>query len=169
MCGLRSAIARLLPCLAVFLASVGCQYDPYADRFVTHKPRPEDVVGRYRLKEQTINREGLQALRGKRSSIELFADSRFIASNIPPGSFGPIPDENFFSSLASGSGTWRIDVVANVASGFAGTKTVWGVRLNSPGFEFDSAELTGARPPYGLIFTVGDPDSGQVMIFEREQ
>jgi len=32
-----------------------------------------------------------------------------------------------------------------------------------------SASLTGKSPPYGLIFTYGDPDLGNVMIYKIQK
>lgn len=42
-----------------------------------------------------------------------------------------------------------------------------GVSLKSDDADLDSSGLTGRKPPYGLIYTLGDPDSGKAMIFER--
>lgn len=43
----------------------------------------------------------------------------------------------------------------------------WGVYLESDAVDLDPPGLTGRKPPYGLIYTLGDPDSGDAMIFER--
>lgn len=51
----------------------------------------------------------------------------------------------------------------SIDDGFGESETHWGVRLGSPPSAF--AGFTGDKPPYGLIFTIGDPDTGTVMIF----
>jgi hypothetical protein len=157
---------RLLPCLAAFLICEGCGH-PYADRFTTQKPRSQDVVGLYKLNRQTVTAGGLSPLNGRVSVVELHADGKFVAVNVPSGR-APTPDRDFFSKLWSGSGNWRIDVCGAVDGGFGREQRVWGVYLESPGAEIEPAKLTGARPPYGMIFTIGDSDAGQVIMFERQ-
>jgi hypothetical protein len=60
--------------------------------------------------------------------------------------------------VASGPG-WKVD------SGWE-SKTVWGVYLDSPS-ELGPAHIAGRTAPYGLIFSVGDPDSGEVLVLKR--
>ncbi len=144
----------------------GCQYDPYAYLFTTEKPKPADVVGRYTLTEQTVTTGGLTALHGKPCFVELLADGTFTAANVPPMKLDS-PGEKFFDELLSGSGTWSIDSVGSIDDGRGSLKAHWGIRLNSPKAEMQSAGFTEKKPPYGLIFTLGDPDSGTVMILKR--
>jgi hypothetical protein len=44
---------------------------------------------------------------------------------------------------------------------------VWSVTFDSNATTIELAHLARNRPPYGLIFTLGDPDSGTVMVFEK--
>ncbi|HZO86063.1 MAG TPA: hypothetical protein VFC26_12665, partial [Verrucomicrobiae bacterium] len=74
-----------------------------------------------------------------------------------------------FDTLISGSGTWRIDSVGSVDDGRKPLKTHWGVYLDSSATKFDAVGLTGPKPPYGLICTLGDPDSGEALILERKK
>jgi len=154
--------------LMLLLAVTGCQYDPHAHLYTTDKPETTNVVGKYVLASQTLTSGGLAALRDKVSSIELRGDGTFVASNVPPWQEG-FPATNFFDTLISGSGTWRIDSVGSVDDGRKPLKTHWGVYLDSPAAKFDAAGLTSQKPPYGLIYTLGDPDSGQALILERKK
>jgi hypothetical protein len=159
------AFSTLL-CVATMLLLQGCQYDPYAHTFTTDKPQTNAVVGRYVLKDQTLVSGGLAAMHGRPCVVELAADGTFVATNVPPGVFGAPPISSL-NSLVSGKGTWQLASVGGVDNGTGKIKTHWGVHLESQAPQIDSPGFTGDRPPYGLIFTVGDPDSGTVMLLER--
>jgi hypothetical protein len=161
---------RMPPVLILMLLLVltGCQYDPHAHLYTTEKPETKNVVGLYVLTSQSVAPGGLTVLRGKTCSIELRADGTFNATNVPPWQ-DSFPSSNFFDSLISGSGTWRIDSVGSVDDGRKPLKTHWGIYLDSPGVKFDAAGLTRPKPPYGLIYTVGDPDSGEALFLERKR
>ena len=78
------------------------------------------------------------------------------------------PDTNFFSRLASGSGTWHLDRVGSVANGAGAAKTHWGISMDPAVVRFQPVGLSGAKSPYGLIYTLGDPDEGMALILERK-
>jgi len=156
---------RFSPFFAL-LTFLACQYDPHAHLYTTQEPQPADLPGHYALVTQTLTRAGLAALHGKPCDIELRADGTFTARNIPPWQSGP-PGENFFSTLVSGSGRWRVDSVGAIDDGSRQLKTHWGIYLDSPAGKMEPVGLTGQKPPYGLIFTLGDPDSGDALIFEK--
>jgi hypothetical protein len=130
------------------------------------KPKAEDVAGSYTIKSQTVTVGGLSALQGKPCVVELRADGSFTATNIPPFQEA-FSGTNYFTTLVSGSGTWRIDGVGLVSDGKAPLKTHWGIYLDSPIAKFEPAGLTAQTRPFGLIFTLGDPDGGQAIILER--
>lgn len=159
----------LLLCSAALFICGGCQYDPHAHLYTTQEPRPQDLVGRYKLKQQTVTTDGLSAFGGRLSMVELVADGSFVATNVPSRTLAHAPqkDGNIFATLLNGSGRWRIGAVGGVDNGL-GERTHWGVYLDSPVADIEPAGLTGARPPYGLIFNLGDPDLGQAMVFERQ-
>lgn len=144
----------------------GCQFDPHAQLYTTAKPQPADVVGTYRLTRQTVTPDGLAALKGRPCVVELRDDGTFVARGVPLMTVdGATPD--FFSRLVSASGTWHLDGVGSVGSGRGSSQTRWGVTFDSEPAKVMSAGLTGQRPPYGLIFTLGDPDSGDALILEK--
>ena len=144
--------------LVIIFLTLGCQRAPYTNLYTTKKPQSTNIVGSYRLTSQTLTSNGLAALQGMTCLIELKADGKFLATNIPPKtSFS----SNFFDSLSSGSGEWSIDGIGLVGKQ---SKTWWGLRLDP---NFDSPGLISNKPPYGLMFIVGDPDDGQVLFFQR--
>ncbi len=160
------AAGLLLGCAVLLLQ--GCQYDPYAHTFTTEKPQPSAVVGRYVLKEQTVVSGGLSAMQGRSCVVELAADGTFKATNAPPHWHGG-PAVSSLDLLVSGSGTWRLDELGTVAGGFRKPRPCWGIVLESRGaYVLEPAKLTGDKPPYGLLFTIGDGDAGTVMILEKE-
>jgi hypothetical protein len=157
---------RTLLCMVAMALLQGCQYDPYAHTFTTEQPQTNAVVGRYVLRDQTVVSGGLSAMQGRPCVVELSADGTFVATNVPPFVFGA-PPLNSLSSLVSDRGTWRLDSVGGVDNGTGKIKTHWGAHLDSQSFQIQSPGFTGNKPPYGLIFTIGDPDSGTVMVLER--
>jgi hypothetical protein len=163
----KSQFMRVLLFLSLLASLPGCQYDPYAHLFTTDKPKASDVVGRYTLTEQTVTADGLDALQGKPCFVKLRADGTFTAANIPPFEVD-WADKTLFGKLVSGSGTWTIDGAGSVDNGWGTLKTHWGVRLFSKDAEMHTAGLIGGTPPYGLIFTLGDPDTGTVMILKKD-
>ncbi|HUS34988.1 MAG TPA: hypothetical protein VM680_06515, partial [Verrucomicrobiae bacterium] len=151
--------------LAAFFS--GCQYDPFAHTYTTAKPDESKIAGNYQLVMQTLTTNGLAEFSGQLPSVELRADGTFSATNIPPWGIS-FPDTNFFTTLVSGSGNWSIESVGSVDNGTT-RQTMWGLRLDPPSGKavFDFPKLMGTNSPYGLIFTLGDPDSGDAMIFGR--
>jgi hypothetical protein len=152
--------------LAVLLS--GCQFDPFAHTYTTAQPDESKIVGHYQLVMQTLTTNGVAQFSGQLPSIDLRVDGTFSATNIPPWGIS-FPDTNFLITLVSGSGQWSIESVGSVDNG-ATLQTIWGVRLDPSNGKavFDFPKLMGTNSPYGLIFTLGDPDSGHVMIFGRE-
>lgn len=148
----------ILALLILLSVACFCQFDPYAYLLTTKEPEAADVTGLYILKEQTLTDEGLDFLQGKQITIDLAPDGTATLSNFPLWLEGGISSYKLDRFL-SGSGRWEVGTVGVLSEG----DDVWGIRFS----EINSASLTGDQPPYGLIFTYGDPDSGDVMIFEK--
>lgn len=146
----------------------GCQYNPYAHLFTTTQPQQEDVAGSYVLTQQTITPAGLSVLQGQPCVLELRSDGTFSATNYPTWTDGFSPGSGQFVAAISTAGRWSSETVGTVSDGRTSQK-YWGVRFAEANVELDSLALTGKVPPYGLIMTYGDPDSGTVMIFERKK
>jgi hypothetical protein len=143
-----------------------CQFDPYTDFYTTAKPVREDLVGRYRLTSQTVTADGLSAFEERPCEVELRNDGSFTATNVPEWKHDSAGDD-FFAQLRGDSGTWSVDSVGSIANGDQPPKTHWGIILDSKSEERAPFGLTGSKPPFGLIFTVGDPDSGRALFFEK--
>lgn len=154
-----------LPVLALISSACFCQHDPYAHLFATQRPSSENVVGVYILKEQTLSTGGLNFIQGQPATIELLDDGTYTVTNFPLWKeIGATEYE--FKSLLTMTGTWQIEAVGTVSNSAEST-TAWGI-VFEPALDDSVANLMNNEPPHGLIFTYGDPDSGDVMIFEKE-
>jgi hypothetical protein len=145
-----------------FVLLAGCQYDPHAHLLTTTEPRPEDIVGTYVLDRFYLPDDVL--IKDRNIKVDLRSDGTFTATNIPPWELKD-PDNKFFSELLSGEGKWEKDVLGRLDPG---SKEIWGIYLRSNHNKFHPAQLTGEKPPYGLIFTLGDPDSGNAILLKKE-
>ncbi|MGC9367338.1 MAG: hypothetical protein ACP5FK_09920 [bacterium] len=156
----RRKLKLIAPIIILIILLFKCQHDPYADRYLTEKPKKQDVVGFYQLTEQNITEENLDFLEGKQSTIELYEDSTYQLVNYPD--WMNIDEQDSLPELITDSGTWYIDKVGSIYHGDDESEDAWGIRFSG----INSAHLTNNQPPYGLIFTYGDPDAGDVMIYE---
>ncbi len=164
----KKLIPLIYPAIIIALmAACLSQYDPYAHLLTTEKPNEVDVIGTYVLTEQTLTTNGLDFLQGEPAKIEILPEGRFTAKNFPTWQESP-GGRYEFNQLITVDGTWKIEMVGGVYNGSTdgNYKKVWGLDFSRT---IDSASFTGDRPPYGLIFTYGDPDRGTVMIFRFEK
>jgi hypothetical protein len=151
----------------VLLSLAGCQGDPYIETYTVAKPERTDLIGRYQLTNQTVQPGGLAALHGKKSLIDLREDSTFTATLVPTGHSDPT-EQGFFETLITCSGRWDVDGIGSIANGGRPPKTLWGVVLESEEITIQLS-VTGRGAPYELLMTIGDPDAGRVLMFEREK
>ena len=49
-----------------------------------------------------------------------------------------------------------------------GAHPIWGVYLRDTAQKMHPAHFTGKQPPYGLIFQIGDPDSGYAILMKKK-
>jgi hypothetical protein len=154
--------------ISLLVIFAGCQYDPYTSVYTTTQPNTNDVVGVYVADTNTLD---LIAKEGHYSavspSITLLADGTIIITNIPDWwltSFGE-PRGGF----DSGRGTWTIQKHQEwwaLSVGFDDTEA-FSSRNHNPGGLGTQMMLIGEKPPYRIHLTVGDPDEGKGMQFER--
>jgi len=126
------------------------------------EPKPTDLVGVY-----VVDRFDLPPEVGTRYvdiTLELHADGTFTATNVPPWVLDG-PTENFFSTLISGSGKWEIATMGQLDPG---AHPIWGVFLRDPANKMHPAECTGDQAPYGLMFELGNPDSGDAVLLKKK-
>lgn len=140
-----------------------CQYAPYADDETTKKPIWNDVIGTYKFEKQTITND-LENYSTSRSFITLNADSTFKATDLP--NFSGTLDLHYQGNI-SVRGKWNIETVGSV-SGWKEAENIWGLQLTSLPPNLQSMSFMGDKPPYKLLVTYGDPDTGAVMIFSKE-
>jgi hypothetical protein len=154
---------RTLLLIFTSLFLVGCQYDPHAHLYTTSEPANENIVGTYVLEDFHLPQVAGEAR--PQVVVELHADGTFAATNVPPWTLEG-PGTNFFATLVTGTGKWEKSTLGMLDPG---QKKIWGVYLRTPDNAFHSAFFTGDRAPYGLIFTLGDPDSGDAVLLKRKQ
>lgn len=143
------------------LLLAGCQYDPHANLLTTIEPSAEDIIGTYVLDRYDLP-ESI-SFRDVDIEVELHNDGTFTAINVPSWKVGE-PDKDFTSTLQSGQGKWEKSILGTLDPG---SKHIWGIYLRNEDNQFLPADFTGDQPPYGLIFTIGDPDSGNAIILKK--
>jgi len=129
--------------------------------FAKNRPEQTDLVGKYIPTTDT-----LQFIRSEGGyevidiSITLLQDGSFEMINMPDWWCEPFGESN--GGFDSGRGKWQV----------AKRQEWWVIELDfsseNPPTGFTSVPLVGEIPPYRLWFYVGDPDSGDVMIFESK-
>jgi len=147
----------------VSIVLIGCQHDPHGKLYTTSEPKNGDIVGTYVLDrfDLPIDSSNVRC----DVVVELHADGTFAATNVPPWKMEEV-NTNFFSQLLNGNGKWEKDTLGTLDPG---SKHIWGVYLRTPDNRFHPVKFTGNKPPYGLIFTLGDPDSGHAVLLKKKQ
>jgi hypothetical protein len=163
----RERFVSLASLIGAAVWVVACQYDPHAHQYTRSKPAASDVAGVYRLTSETLLNSDLSEFDRRVCVVRLNTDGTFEAVNVPSWNLDH-PVGNLVERLLSSSGTWRIDSVGAVDNGWS-SQRVWGVYLDSPTVKLPPAHLTGQKSPYGLIFSLGDPDAGEALILTRNE
>ena len=157
-----------MPLLA-FVSLAGCQHDPWADRFVTRQLAERDVAGLYAIDQASLQRTIKLPMSG--SVLKINPSAHILLSQDHSAEFFEIPDaiDGKLQCSVTGRGTWRL--------GKNDRYTVIWVQItdqesNSQCSETfskfgDQINLYGDKPPYRLHVTIGDPDSGDAVQFER--
>lgn len=160
--------------IACCLLTVACQYNPFAHRFLTREPSPDEVVGTYALHEVYVDmvEAGLSERIRKASpppSITLHANGTAVLKQFPL--FEEL-DDSFdykFIDFEDLDARWEISSAGSVSSGGDDLKTAYGLRLTlSDGRSLlDPPTLTGETEVDGLIFTFYDGDQGQILGYQK--
>ena len=156
--------------LIIILAIISsCQYDPYAHRFTTKEPEKSELFGIYIFNIQTVD-NSIKEFKNENGEIitpEIIIKSNgeFETKNIPYFKGFPL----IFSGLISKKGKWVKDVLGAVDVGKKENLKHWGIHLIEMPTELKGAGLMNKKYPYDIIFTFGDPDQGEVMIFKKEK
>lgn len=147
---------------------VSCQYDPYAHKLTTSEPEKSELIGKYIFNSQSVNSsiKNFENENGKtvKPTITIKSNGEFEIENIPY--FKGFPPK--YSGLISKKGKWEKDVLGAIDVGKKENLKHWGIHLIEMPTELKGAGLMNKKHPYDLIFTFGDPDQGEVMIFKKE-
>jgi hypothetical protein len=156
---------RIVTALCVGLVLASCQYNPYASEFATTRPDDAALVGVYRPDRETTDRLGtaLNVRLDPACELALRPDHSFTARRLPNCWF--TPGNECVPELINLSGTWTIERKQD---------KWWALRLevttiNDQGREPYGLEVPvrGNTPPHVVHFTIGDPDAGNALAFER--
>jgi len=156
--------------LAVSLALlVGCQYDPWADRFLTARPSEEDVAGTYVIDADSQKRNIKLALPQDNGNFAIDHSAQIVLSGDHKAQFIHVPEDYRGKAACSvtGRGSWHLgknDSFSVVRASIVNEEP------NSPckgDFAYELM-LYGKRSPYKLHITIGDPDSGDAVQFEKQ-
>ena len=156
------------------LLVAGCQYNPFAHRFLTKEPTSEEVIGEYQLKEVYVDMvdpnlgDRIRAAKPT-PTITLHRDGNATLVNFP---FFEELDRTFdynFKGLENLDARCEISMVGSVSSGGNHSKKVYGILLTLTDGRslFDSPSLTGKNSVDGMIFTLYDGDQGQILGYTK--
>ena len=169
---MRSETGVTLTLLAV-LALSGCQYDPHTREYpaseTTPKPRVQDLSGTYFPTPEAqafIKNQGHYP--SAKTFIVLSRNGTFRFSNVPDCWHTESGDSH--GKFDSGSGRWTIENYQewwDVGLNFTNTTGFHSEKL--PNGLTTGIQLIGQKPPYRLHLTVGDPDGGKALDFERQK
>ncbi|NOZ46460.1 MAG: hypothetical protein GXO79_06720 [Chlorobi bacterium] len=144
-----------------------CQYDPYAHKFTTIEPKKSELIGEYFFNNQTVD-NSIDEFKDENGGviipkIIIKANGEFEALNIPY--FKGFPPK--YNGLITKRGKWIKDVLGIINVGEKENLKHWGIHLIEMPTELKGAGLMNKKYPYDLIFTFGDPDQGEIMIFKK--
>jgi len=146
--------------------AAGCQYDPFAHRYVTTEPQAIEVAGTYVMTSQTMLSPAPAALHlgSNRDAprIRLDPGGRYEATGFPTWAEASLQWK--LTGSVDGGGEWKIRWAGSVSNGWT-DKPYYGVDFETP--VADTAAIARNGGKLQLIFVHGDPDTGDAMVFER--
>jgi len=155
---------RFLISFTIIAIATAC-YSPYADESLIVKPKKEDVVGNYVFGFQTVD-NSLDKEQLRKGRLEIKGDGTFNIVKLP--ALEIVKPRTYKWAITSLSGTWTIETIGTIDFGAGGLKQHWGLILDSAPDELKYAGLMGKEKPIGIMFTFGDPDSGEVVMLEKK-
>ena len=154
--------------LVVFgsLLLAGCQYDPWANGFLTANVAEKDVVGTYVIDADSQKRAIRIPL--SKSTLPVNHWARIVLSNDHSAEFISVPEHYRGDQVCSvtGQGSWRLgknDSFTVVRAIIVNDDPASSCK-GEIGYELN---LYGRKPPYKLHITIGDPDAGDAVQFEK--
>jgi putative transposon-encoded protein len=147
---------------------VGCQHDPWADRFVTAQLSEQEVAGAYLVDADSQKRQ--IKLPMSNSVLPIGASAKIVLSKDHTAQFVNVPEDyqGTKSCLVTEHGSWSL---GKNDSFLVVSARIYNEETNSPckGDFVHELMLYGTKPPYKLHATIGDPDSGDAVQFEKRQ
>jgi len=133
------------------------------------QPAEQDVVGFYSVDQASLQRANKLSRTELPIKIEPSAHIRLLADH--KAEFADVPgDLDSLNCSITGRGTWRLGkndnfiiVVAQIVDEEPNSRCKGTITANFGNELF----LYGDKPPYRLHLTIGDPDSGNAVQFER--
>ena len=163
-CKIRSGLLLLL-----CLLCQACQLHPWADDFVKKISDEKDLVGTYRVDADSLRREiNVEPAGGKLERLVLRDDMEVTLNPDHSAHFTNLPDEmtkdatSYGFCRLTGTGTWKLYKNEFVTVDLLPDSNA-SPSCNGP----VSFHLFGSKPPYKLHITIGDPDLGQAIQFEK--
>jgi hypothetical protein len=181
---LVKSFCRFIFASSITLVLTGCPIANWHElNFTRHKPSEADLIGRW-IPTAKTRKEILK--RGKYPDaiceIRINADGSFTMRNMPDWWRGGLGESH--RRLESGSGVWKLSEPSSTRMSASGKVyrhkdpwAGWELLLRFASFSGEhpipsggatSVRLCRQSPPYQMFFYVGDPDSGDAMLFERE-
>jgi len=153
--------------LSLALGLIGCQHDPWAEGFLTVQPAENDVAGTYVIDANSQKRT--IKLPQKNSALHIDHSAQVILSTDHKAEFFRVPEEYRGEAACSvtGRGSWRLGKNDNFSVVRA---SIVNEDPNSPckgDFAYELM-LYGNKAPHKLHITIGDPDSGDAVQFEKQ-
>lgn len=103
----------------------------------------------------------------EKPSIHIYPDGRFTATNFPYFEEVRHGFEYRFKDLREIQSRWTIGEGGTVENGWDEPRQCYGIRLDLLPPHLSFAGFTGIEKVDGIIFTFGDPDSGDAIIFKK--
>ena len=147
----------------------GCQHDPWADRFLTAQPGEKDLVGTYMVDHDSQQRN--IRLQPSKQMLPIDKTARVVLLGNHTAQFLHVPEESpdlkGSPCSVTGKGSWKL--IKN-DDFYTIDATIMNEEPNTPckgalGYEL---MLHGKKPPYKLHITMGDPDAGDAVQFEKQ-
>ena len=169
-------ICSYLLILFSMLATVtGCQHDPYADWFVEKDVPEATLIGSYRVTQETIQHfSGLEMRLMPGGRFPIHQEARIVLKEDHQAVLADIPIDLIERvCILNGEGTWKVKKYERTAVYIVVASR--GREPACPEGEYvlalfdDSASPFHSHANYPLLhLTIGDPDSGDAVQFEKD-
>jgi len=146
---------------------------PLSEYYETIRPDVEMLAGSYKFGfhqmsnyEQQLSSK-IEKLK-KAPEIVLSADGSFRVDNFPTW-IEYEPYRYRFGGFVIAKGTWSLVIVGRMDDGKNGVLEHWGIKLNGLNSAENQPTLLNRANNFEIAFIFGDPDSGEIILFEKKQ